>query len=73
MSCRKPCKECPWRKENSNQHNLKFRKGVDKMKSIGKNKHACHMINSDIWGYNSQINNDNVCIGQKTLKQTIDY
>lgn len=63
MSCRKPCKECPWSDENSNQHNLKFRKYVDKMKSIGKENHSCHMINSDIWGGKSEINKKNICIG----------
>lgn len=61
MNCRKPCKECPWKVEN--QHNLKFRKYVDKMKSIGKNNHACHMINNDIWGGKSEINTNNICIG----------
>jgi len=65
---RKACKECPWSKENSNSHNLKFRKGSDKMKSIGKENHACHMINSDIWGYKSEINSDNVCIGYLNSK-----
>lgn len=61
--CRKPCKECPWREENNNLHNLKFRKSVDKMKSIGKENHSCHMINKDIWGGKSEINDKNICIG----------
>lgn len=60
---RKCCKECPWRDENSNLHNLKFRKSIEKMKSIGRKNHACHMIQSDIWGLNSKVTPDNVCIG----------
>jgi len=61
MENRKICKECPWK--NNTKHNLKFRTYVDKMKSIGKENHACHMIMSDIWGGKSEINQINVCIG----------
>jgi hypothetical protein len=64
MSCRKPCKECPW--SNNNQHSIKFRSYVDKMKSLGKiENHKCHMISKDVWGYQSDINIKNVCIGSK--------
>lgn len=72
MSCRKQCKECPW--SNENQHSLKFRTYVEKMKKLGKIKsHKCHMISKDIWGYDSDVSIDNVCVGsQKNInKQTI--
>ena len=69
MSCRKPCKECPW--INDNQHSIKFRKYVDKMKSIGKiENHKCHMISNDVWNYTSEISKNNICIGQKKNKKT---
>lgn len=66
MSCRKPCKECPWK--NDNQHSLKFRTYAEKMREFGKiENHKCHMISSDVWGYDSDINNNNVCIGSKNF------
>jgi hypothetical protein len=61
---RKQCKECPWK--NENQHSLKFRDYAKKMNSVGKiqnSEHACHMIKSDVWGFKSEINQKNVCIG----------
>lgn len=61
--CKKPCKECPW--TNSNSYSLKFRTYVDKMSTINKNKHACHMITKDIWGYKEDINDKNICQGYK--------
>ncbi len=62
MACKKPCKECPW--NNENQHSLKFRTYVEKMRSIGKiENHSCHMVNKDVWGYNTEINSKNVCAG----------
>lgn len=62
MSCRKPCKECPWK--NQSDHSLKFRTYVDKMRKLGKIENSkCHMISSDVWGYQSEINSKNVCIG----------
>jgi hypothetical protein len=69
MSCRKPCKECPWK--NDNQHNLKFRNYVDKFEKIGKPNHKCHMIDVDIWAYKSDVNSDNICVGsyQKSSKK----
>jgi len=67
MNCRKQCRECPW--SNSNKHSLKFRTYVDKMISIGKiQNHKCHMISNDVWGYKSEINNENVCIGSKKFR-----
>lgn len=68
MSCRKPCKQCPWL--NSNQHSLKFRTYVDKMKSIGKTNHKCHMISSDVWSYNTPTEEKNICIGQRESELT---
>ena len=65
--CKKPCKECPW--VNTNQHSLNFRTYVEKMKSIGVKKHACHMISADIWGYNSEINDKNKCAGQNKFNK----
>ena len=63
-SKRKQCEECPWK--NQNKHSLNFRNYVEKMNSIGKiqnHEHACHMITSDVWGFKSEINQKNVCIG----------
>lgn len=59
--CDKPCKECPWVLENT--HSLKFRKYVEKMKSIGIESHACHLTTKDIWGYKIKINSKNICKG----------
>lgn len=68
MSCRKPCRECPF--ANNNPFSLKFRGYVDKMKKLEKVKdNACHMITSDIWGFSSEINDKNVCIGSKTFSE----
>ena len=66
---RDKCKECPWREENNNTHSIKFRTYVDKMKTIGKDNHSCHMINRDICGGNSEINEKNVCIGSKQRRE----
>ena len=46
MSCRKPCKSCPW--TNDNVHNLKFRTYVEKFKKLGKENHKCQSIDSDM-------------------------
>ena len=27
--------------------------------------HSCHMINKDVWGLNTEINDKNICIGSK--------
>lgn len=63
MNCRKTCKSCPWSVDN--KHNLKFRKGVEKFKSLGKPNHKCHMIDSDIWSIKSDVTEKNICIGSK--------
>jgi len=65
--CRKPCKSCPWK--NDNDHSLKFRTYVKKMQSIGKiENHSSHMINKDVWGYKTNIDEKNVCIGSLNFK-----
>ena len=65
--CRKPCKECPWTKDNP--HSVKFRDYSEKMESIGKiENHSCHMINKDVWGYKTEIDNNNVCVGSLNFK-----
>ena len=62
--CRKPCTECPW--TNNNQHSLKFRQYTEKVKSVTlMENHSCHMINKDVWGLNTEINDKNICIGSK--------
>jgi hypothetical protein len=62
--CRNPCKECPW--TNQNPYSLKFREYVEKVKSVSKiENHSCHMINKDVWGSKTAINEKNVCIGSK--------
>ncbi len=67
MSNRKECKECPWK--NKNEHSLKFRKYADVMNKLGKvQNHACHMITQDVWGYKTEINDKNVCIGSCSNK-----
>jgi hypothetical protein len=61
---RETCKECPW--TNNNPHSLKFRQYTEKVKSISlKENHSCHMINKDVWGSKTEINEKNVCIGSK--------
>jgi len=60
--CKRPCRECPW--VNHNRHSINFRSYVDKMKTIGVEKHACHMITSDVWGYKNKIDSRNTCKGQ---------
>lgn len=63
MSCRKPCKECPW--VNVNSHSLKFRTYVEKMMSLGKIvNHKCHMVSKDVWGYETAVDEKNICQGQ---------
>ena len=54
---RKNCKECPWKNENS--HSLKFREYSKKITE----KHACHMIEKDVWGLKTNIDQNNICIG----------
>ncbi len=62
--CRKPCKECPW--TNNNSYSLKFRQYADKIRSVGGTEnHSCHMINKDVWGSKTKINEKNVCVGSK--------
>jgi hypothetical protein len=62
--CRKPCTECPW--VNTNPHSLKFRQYAEKVKSVSIiENHSCHMINKDVWGSKTEINEKNVCIGSK--------
>ena len=62
--CRNPCKECPW--TNQNPYSLKFRQYVDKVRAVsGIENHSCHMINKDVWGSKTVIDEKNVCIGSK--------
>ena len=47
------------------------------MESIGQinGEHACHMITQDTWGYNTEINDKNVCVGsikRKEMKASLD-
>ena len=64
MCNRNPCKECPW--TNQNTHSLKFRKYTEKVRSVSViENHSCHMINKDVWGSKTVINEKNVCIGSK--------
>jgi hypothetical protein len=67
MSCRKPCKECPWTTDNG--HNIKFRTYVNQFEKLDKENHKCHMIDGDIWGSKSEINGKNVCIGSLNNKK----
>lgn len=64
---KKECKECPWK--NDNGHSLKFRTYVEKMRKLGKiENHSCHMINKDVWGYKTNIDEKNVCVGSLNFK-----
>jgi hypothetical protein len=38
------------------------------MKTIGVEKHACHMVTSDVWGYKNKIDSRNTCKGQNLIK-----
>lgn len=61
---RQICRECPWK--NKNSYSLKFITYVDKMQKIGKIEvHKCHMLSNDVWGYKTEINSKNICIGSK--------
>lgn len=65
--CRKPCKECPWKSDT--KHSKAWPSYVEKLESIGRikdKKHACHMISTDVWGYETTINENNVCVGPKS-------
>jgi len=63
---RNSCKECPWK--NDNQHSLKFQTYVEKMRKLGKiENHSCHMINKDVWGYKTNIDEKNVCVGSSNF------
>ena len=71
IMCRKPCKECPW--TTTGLHSDKWPGYVKAVESTGKIKdrqHACHMITSDVWGYNEDITQNNVCIGAQHKKDT---
>ena len=38
-------------------------------RSLGKvENHSCHMINKDVWGYKTEIDSRNVCIGSLNFK-----
>jgi hypothetical protein len=39
------------------------------MNGIGVNQHACHMVSTDIWGLNVEINDKNICLGQKKINK----
>jgi len=67
MSCRKPCKSCPW--TNDNNHNQKFRKGMEKFTDLGKPNHKCHSIDGDIWGLKTPVDKNNICIGSLMRKR----
>lgn len=55
--CRNQCNECPW--ENNNPNSLKFKEFSERLNK----KHACHIIEKDVWGLKNEITKDNVCIG----------
>lgn len=59
--CRNPCKECPFVVKS--QHNEKWKKYSDRMKSNGYSDQGCHMITKDVWGLKEEINNSNRCVG----------
>lgn len=63
-SGRKSCKECPW--TTTSKHSEVWPNYVESMTSIGKidGNHSCHMITTDVWGYKSEINESNVCVGR---------
>lgn len=61
---RNPCKECPH--FSNTKYSTRFKMYIKKMSNFGKiedNHHACHMITNDIWGYKTDINSSNVCVG----------
>ena len=64
MSCSRPCRECPW--VNTNRHSIKFRKYFEKMRSLGKiENHKCHMVSNDVWNYEEDLTDKNICRGSK--------
>lgn len=61
---RNSCKECPWK--NKDNHSKSWIEYANKMTEIGQiesSMHSCHMITKDVWGFNSEISSNNVCIG----------
>lgn len=63
-SGRKACKQCPW--ITTSKHSQSWPGYVSSMESIGQisgKRHACHMITTDTWGYESPIDESNVCVG----------
>ena len=44
----------------------------DKFINLGKSNHKCHMIDSDIWGSKSNIDESNICIGSLQREINID-
>lgn len=53
------CKECPWTRDN--EHSIKFREWS---KKLGK-KHACHMLEKDVWVTKTKLTESNICRGQQ--------
>ena len=63
MSCRKPCKECPW--TVNSQHNKKMINNIERLVENGSLKtktHRCHMISTDLW---AKTDDTNICIGSQ--------
>ena len=64
---RKSCAQCPW--TNTQSHSLKFRTYVEKMQKLKRIEgHKCHLVSSDVWGFVSPVNKENICIGQSSQK-----
>lgn len=64
---RKSCRQCPW--TNDQPHSLKFRTYVEKMKKLqGIQGHKCHLVSTDVWGFSSPVNAQNICLGQTSQK-----
>lgn len=61
---RNRCEECPW--TTKSVHNERWPRYVSKMTEEGyidSGVHGCHMITNDTWGMNSELNENNVCVG----------
>jgi hypothetical protein len=71
MGERNRCKECPW--VTQYKHSEKWKGYVKELTDKGLIKdgvHKCHMIASDTWGFETPVDESNVCIG--SLKKDND-
>lgn len=71
--CKKPCKECPWNKDNKLYKWTEYIKEKVEAGELSSHIHRCHMITNETFSDNLlEEPTDNVCVGSKIyhLKET---